>query len=138
MMAAEMATRSATAGEHVQLMRALGCELERAMDAIAGNRLEALEDSIASQQSLSRKLGELAKQLAAPVTNGAVEQLDHDLQRQIRDAVTRLEQLNQRYSILLQQSSRSAAQMAQLFSSVHEHIQEDPGTRSRQTLSCQV
>ena len=140
MMAAEVQTRTATAGEHIRLMQLLGRELERAMDAIGRNDLLDLEDSIANQQALSSALSEVACSLGAPVkTSPAIDQIDEHLSRQIREAVAGLQTLNLRYSLLLQHSSRSMAQMASLFSSVHGQIQEDAGARSKhQTWSCQM
>jgi flagellar biosynthesis/type III secretory pathway chaperone len=140
MIALEERTRTAVAGEHVRLMQALGRELERAMSAIARNDLLEFEDSITTQQALSCALSELARELRAPVVCGPdTDSLDEDLRQQIRNAVAELQNLNLRYSILLQQSSRSAAQMAALFHSVRGQFQEDAGARSKhQTWSCQM
>lgn len=140
MIALEERTRTETAGEHVRLMQALGREIERAMGAVARNDLPELEDSIATQQALSCALSELARELRAPVNPGrASDSLGEALQGEIRKAVARLQDLNLRYSILLQHSSRSAAQMAALFHSVRGQFQEEAGARPKhQTWSCQM
>jgi len=140
-MAADVSTRIAAAGDHLQLLSALARELERAMAAIAGNDLPGLEDSIASQQELSARLGELAqaRSAAARGPGAEVEGVDASLREQIRAAAQELQKLNLRYSILLQHSSRSAALMASLFSSFRGQIQEASGTRLHPpALSCQA
>jgi hypothetical protein len=133
-------SRTAAAGEHIRLMQSLAHELERAMQAIARNDLEELEDSIAHQQALSSALGRLANELSSPIPAAeAVDSLDADLSQQIRHAVSELQRLNLRYSILLQHSSRSIAQMVSLFSSARGQFQEGSGPRSKhQTWSCQM
>lgn len=140
MIAAEVRTRTVAAGEHIRLVQSLGCELERAMQAIASNDLEELEDSVANQGALSLALEELAKELSAPARNDwAVQDIDEELRRQIGRATAELQRLNLRYSILVQHSSRSAAQMAALFNSVRGQFQEGSGPRLKhQTWSCRV
>lgn len=132
--------RAVAVGEHIRLMQALGRELERAMDAISRNDLLELEDSIASQQTLSSGLQVLANELRTPAGAGSVGLVpDGDVSRQIRQAVAELGKLNLRYSILLQHTSRSVAQMAALFDSVRGDFQEDAGAGLRhQTWSCQM
>ena len=58
---------------------------------------------------------------------------------QIHGAAETLQTLNQRYSALLQHSSRSVALMVSLFSSFRGQIQEASGPRlKQQTWSCQM
>ena len=111
------------------------------MQAIAHNALPELEESIANQQALSIRLGELATDLspleAAPAIYSPA--IDDRLKHQIRDANGKLQTLNRRYAALLQHSSRSVAMMASLFSSFTGNIQEASGPRLKhQTWSCQV
>lgn len=142
MIAADVQTRSEKAGEHLRLLRDLSSEMERAMQAIAGNQLEELEDSVSNQQALSERLGELAEDLSAPLpTNGtaSADPIDEDLMVQIHAAAATLQKLNLRYSILLKLSSRSVAMMASLLGSFRGQFQEASGPRLKhQTWSCQV
>jgi len=142
MIAAGVQHRNEKAAEHLQLLRSLAAELERAMQAIARNALPDLEESVTSQQILSARLSNLADDLCAPLeANPAASQarLDEDLMRQIRAASVALQKLNQRYAALLRHSSRSVALMASLFSSFQGQFQEASGPRLKhQTWSCQV
>jgi hypothetical protein len=142
MIAAEVRTRSVKAGEHLQLLRSLASELERAMDAMSRNDLPELEDSVASQQDISRQLSTLAEELSAssqPSYPLPPPSSDSDLTREIRSATGELQRLNFRYSILLEHSSRSVAMMASLFTSFRGQLQEASGPRLKhQTWSCQV
>lgn len=138
-MTADLRTRHARAGEHLQLLQALSAELERAMQAMVRNDLADLEDSIASQQELSRRLSALAGELRAATPSLAAHSADEGLQGQIRCAAAELNKLNLRYSILLEHSSRSVAMMASLFHSFRGQIQEGAGAGSQhQTWSCRV
>ncbi len=142
MSGADVSTRNAQAGEHLQLLRSLAQELERAMEAIAGNHIDELEESVANQQAMSRRLSELADDLSAPpATDPAAgpHGIDKSFQRQIQAANADLQKLNLRYSILLKHSSRSVALMASLFNSFRGQVQEDSGARlKQQTWSCQM
>jgi hypothetical protein len=142
MIAAETLTRNTRAGEHLQLLRALARELERAMRAIASNNLGELEDSVAIQQELSLELGEAAdvlRDIALAQRSSSVDTIEVDLMRQIREATAELNRLNLRYSILLKYSSRTVAVMAALFNSFKGQIQEASGARFKhQTWSCRM
>lgn len=142
MIAAEPQTRNDRAGEHLQLLRSLSAELERAMRAIAGNDLSELEESVANQQEISLELGELADEMRISALTqhaAAIDTIEPDLMREIRDAAGELKRLNLRYSILLKYSSRSVAMMAALFHSFKGQFQEGSGARLRhQTWSCRV
>ncbi|HVU46805.1 MAG TPA: hypothetical protein VHD85_11800 [Terracidiphilus sp.] len=142
MIAAEVRTRSVKAGEHLQLLRSLASELERAMDAMSRNDLQEFEDSIASQQDLSEQLSRLADELSAasqPTYPLPSQSADSDLMHEIRTATGELQRLNFRYSILLEHSSRSVALMASLFTSFQGQLQEASGPGLKhQTWSCQM
>lgn len=144
MIAADVPTRNETAGDHLRLLHALSREIERAMEAISGNDLPALEDSVARQQELSDRLRQAADDLGfsapRPFPGSAPELPDDDCMRQIRASSLRLQELNLRYSLLLKHSSRSVAMMATLFGSFRGQIQkEDPGAGlNQQTWSCRV
>jgi glutamine synthetase adenylyltransferase len=142
MIAVSVTTRTVEAGEHLQLLRSLAAELESAMQAIARNDIDALEQSIAKQQEMSSQIGALADGLGAcgaerlPFSSDSI---DPDLMTEIREANGELQRLNLRYSILLKHSSRSVALMASLFSSLRGEFREASGIRlKQQTWSCQV
>jgi hypothetical protein len=142
MITAEVTTRTVTAGEHLRLLRTLAGELERAMQAMARNNLDELEESVANQQELSLQLSHLADDLnhtAKASRSVAASSIEPDLMREIRAAAGELDKLNLRYSILLKHSSRSVAMMASLFNSFRGQIQEASGPRLKhQTWSCQM
>ena len=142
MTVASVQDRNQQAVEYLYVLRSLATELERAMQAIAQNRLSDLEDSVANQQMLSSRLGELVCELCVPLeADTAVFQTDtdDDQMRQIFTASAALQKLNQRYAALLKHSSRSVALMASLFSSFKGQFQEASGSRLKhQTWSCQM
>jgi hypothetical protein len=142
MIAADVRTRSNKAGEHLQLLRSLAGELERAMRAMTCNDIRELEDSVATQQELSFQLGKLADALSASAHAHlpfASDSIEPALMLEIRAAAGEVQALNLRYSILLKHSSRSAALMASLFSSFRGQFQEASGARLKhQTWSCQM
>jgi hypothetical protein len=142
MTVASVQDRNQQAVEYLYVLRSLATELERAMQAIAQNRLSDLEDSVANQQMLSSRLGELVGELCVPLeADTAVFQTDtdDDQMRQIFTASAALQKLNQRYAALLKHSSRSVALMASLFSSFKGQFQEASGSRLKhQTWSCQM
>jgi hypothetical protein len=141
MISMDRSTNSGRAGKHLQLLRSLSSEVERAMRAIVENNLCDFEESVANQQGLSRELEELAEQFRRPtpavwpIAAGAV---DSDMMRKIRTSSEELNRLNLRYSILLQYSSRSVAQMAALFNSFKENLQEASGSGTHRTWSCRM
>lgn len=108
------------------------------MQAIVRNDLPELEDSVAVQQELSERLTALAGSMRAELPLLAPVPADAALQTQIRSAATELQQLNMRYSLLLEHSGRSVAMMASLFNSFRGQIQKGAGGGSQQTLSCRV
>lgn len=142
MSAIAIPNRSEAPGEYLGLLQSLSLEVERAMQAIACNDLEALESSIARQQEKSERLSMLADELGQPpaATHSILQPVDDDLRRQIHDSALRLQQLNLRYSLLLRHSSRSLAMMATLFRSFRGQFQEeDAGTgQKQQTWSCRL
>jgi len=142
MIAASIQDRNQQAAEYLYVLRSLAAELERAMQAIAQNRLSDLEDSVANQQMLSSRLGELVRELCVPLeADAAVFQTDSDddRMRQVLTASAALQKLNQRYAALLKHSSRSVALMASLFGSFKGQFQEASGPRLKhQTWSCQM
>jgi hypothetical protein len=144
---ADVQDRTGKAAEHLQSLRSLATELERAMRAISSNDLSNLEDSVANQQVLSTRLEELTSDLCIPLEahhQTSQARLDDDLMSQIRAASETLQKLNRRYAALLKQSSRSVALMASLFTSFQGQLfqgqfQEASGPRLKhQTWSCRM
>jgi flagellar biosynthesis/type III secretory pathway chaperone len=134
-------TRVVNSAEHLQLLRSLAQELERALQSIADNDIAELEDSIAGQQSLAEQLASLAHHrgaLALQPSHAESNAVDPDFAPQIRAAAEQVQTLNLRYSILLQHASRTVALMASMFRSFQGQIQEDSGARLHHaTWSCQ-
>ena len=136
-------TRTSKAEEYLQLLRSLAVELDRAMQAISSNNLGELEDSISSQQDLSARLSQLATELK-PVPPFDIFTELREIPRARFDAGDsrcrpELQELNLRYSYLLQFSSRSVGLMASLFNSFNGQLKEASATGRRlQTWSCQV
>jgi hypothetical protein len=142
MIAAATQDRSSKAAEYLLLLRSMASELEKAMQAIAGNALPDLEESVANQQVLSARLTVLAGEISGPLVKNSVPSappIDADLKRQILVANDALQALNRNYAALLQHSSRSVALMVSLFSSFRGQFKEASGPRLKhQTWSCQV
>jgi hypothetical protein len=140
MSATAVQDRNGKATEYLQLLRSLSSEMEKAMQAIAGNALPDLEESVASQQVLSARLLVLADEIS-PKSNPAVlmASVDQQMLQQVQLAGDTLQKLNRRYAALLQHSSRSVALMASLFSSYQGQLKEASGPRLKhQTWSCQM
>lgn len=133
--------RTLKAGEHLQLLRLLAAELERAMQAISDNNLPEFQDSIAAQQDMCARLAQVAEG-AEPCAASACSSRDSipaALTEEIRAAAAELEHLNLRYSYLLKYSSRSVAMMVSLFHSFQGQLKEGSGAGSKmQTWSCQA
>jgi hypothetical protein len=134
--------RNSKAAEYLELLRSLAGEMETAMQAITRNALPEIEESVASQQTMSARLVELADELSAPLKSHSAAsslRIDEDLMRQIHDSGDALKNLNRRYAALLQHSSRSVAMMVSLFSSFKGQFKEASGPRMKhQTWSCQM
>lgn len=134
--------RNGKAEEHLQLLNSLAHEIERATRAIAQNSLAELEDSVANQQALVVRLGEVGDSLSTFLKEGQTAspmQIEDGFTAQIRAASETLNTLNHRYSALLAHSSHSVALMVSLFSSFKGQFQEESGPRSKhQTWSCQM
>jgi hypothetical protein len=142
MTATAVQDRNCQVSEYLQLLRSLASEMERAMQAIAHNRLPDLEESVASQQIMSARLLVLADEISPTLkSNPAVSPAgaDEDMMHQVHVAGDALQKLNRRYAALLQHSSRSVALMTSLFNSYKGQFKEASGSRLKhQTWSCQM
>lgn len=126
------------AAEHLELLRALARELERAMSAVVANDVAEFEDSIAQQQALSFRLTRL---VAAQTHSASLdpERIDPGLKHQMRAAAEALDTLNRRYAALLQHAGRSVAMMVSLFRSFQGELREGAGASAHHaTWSWQV
>lgn len=126
------------AAEHLELLRALARELERAMSAMVANDIAEFEDSIAQQQTLSLRLIQLVGEQKNSVSLDP-DLIDVGLKQQMRAAAVALDSLNRRYAALLQYAGRSVAMMVSLLRSFQGELQEGAGARAHHaTWSCQV
>jgi hypothetical protein len=147
MMETVVEERASQLGEYLQLLRLLATELEGAMRAITERSLSELEESISNQQAVSTRLAELAQEVSRNLRETSLNTAsvaDGELKDQIVSASATLQQLNRRYSLLVNYSSHSVALMVSLFSSFQGQmyqrpIQEGSGARPKQhTWSCQI
>ena len=91
--------RNSKLEEYLQLLRSMAFEMERAMSAISGNSIQALEGSLANQEAFSTRLVELADDLARPVQQGTITvrgSADDDLLQRVQAASGELQSLNRR------------------------------------------
>ena len=142
MTATAVQDRNGKAAEYLELLRSLASEMEKAMRAIAHNALPDLEESVASQQTMSARLLVLADEISPSLKSNpgvSAAGADEEMMHQVAAAGDALQKLNRRYALLLQHSSRSIALMASLLSSYKGQIKEASGPRLKhQTWSCQM
>lgn len=142
MISSAIQDRNGKLEEYLQLLHSMAFELERAMNAMTQNSLQAFEDSLANQEAFSTRLVELADDLTRPKPQDPLASPtagDDGLIAQIHTASDALQVLNRRYSALLKFSSHSVALMVSLFSSFQGQLQEGSGPRLKhQTWSCQM
>lgn len=141
-MAAAIQNRNREAEEYLKALRSLADEIERAMQAIGRNSLADFQESLAEQQLLIDALLVLRRELGATLqthsANSAMS-IENELLSQIFVASEILQGVNRCYASLIEQSSRSAAQMALLFASFQGKLQEASGPGLKhQTWSCQM
>lgn len=133
-------TRAELASAYQQQLQALGYEIRVAMQAIASNSLDKLEDSVATQQVLTGELTKLAARLSEQLSSP-----EHALQafpfgpveEKVQSTGRAIHELNAQYSSLLRHSGRSIALLSSLCRSHAGHFPESRGTSlKRQTWSC--
>lgn len=90
--------------QHVEELRS---EIEDAMRAISGNQLAVLEESLWRQQVLCTGLKHLSQTLAEEDAGGP-------LMERVREASTRLFEVNRAYAYLVQQSAGSTELLLRL------------------------
>jgi DNA repair exonuclease SbcCD ATPase subunit len=128
------------AADYLDSLRSLRGELERAMQAIAANRLGDLEESVGNQQVLSLRLRSLAEALSENLDEESTilqDSFSADIVREVRAATSVLESLSQRYAVLLRHSSRCAGQMASLLRAFRP-MEAGEGAPEHRSWSCLV
>jgi hypothetical protein len=127
---------------YLQQMQALASEITSAMEAIAGNALPRLEESVARQEmicaSLKQMAGAVQQSLQTP-QRALPEQMDEAVAAKIRAANGALQTLNLQYAALLKHSGRSIALLSSLCRTHTGQSQEARGARLKhQTWSCEA
>jgi hypothetical protein len=135
-------SRDQIAVTYLQQMQELAAELSAAMDAIAANSLNKLQESVAKQEMLCASLSAMANTVSEEFRFS--DQLlpscsDPAIELKIRTTSVAIRKLNLQYAVLLQHSSRSIALLALLCRSYTGQIQEARGSRLKhQTWSCEM
>ena len=129
--------------ELVERLEDLGLEIESAMTAIAGDRLDAFEQSVRRQEIACNRLSALAGELAPRVANGFPSDPEGDtaLNLRLRAATAAIKALNAQYSALLRHSGHSLRLLASLSvaSTGYAGRSRRPVNQPRQqTWSCEV
>lgn len=106
-------------------------EIEGAMQAISGNRLGLLEESLWRQQVLCTSLKHLSQSLSAKDAGGP-------LMGRIREASVRLAEVNRTYAYLVQQSAGSTELLLRLCRSYRDESRTNVGGGSRPAWTCEA
>jgi len=132
--------RDQQAVEQLEIVRALGEELERAMLAITCNAISDLEESLEAQNVLASRLRDARSQGRDRSGDDSIKlSANHPLAKDIADAQAELLGINRVYDAVLRRSSHSASLMASLLSSCNGIFQEASGPRLKhQTWSCRM
>ncbi len=107
---------------YLRQVEELRCEIEGAMEAVSGNRLGVLEESLWRQQVLCTSLRHLSQTLGA-------EDAEGPLMERIREASTQLAEVNRTYAYLVQQSAGSAELLLRLCRSYRNEDATNAGDR---------
>jgi hypothetical protein len=130
------------ATSYLQQLQALAFEISVAMDAIARNAINNLQESVAKQEMLCAVLASLANSIGAPATSSERMPLglsDNSVARKIQATTTVIQDLNLQYAALLKHSGRSIALLVSLCRTHTGQFQEAGLSRlKRQTWSCEM
>ncbi len=88
-------------------MEALAHEIRTAIDAVAGNALPVLEDSVERQRELANGLGVAVSRVRAAGLGRQGTSLQQDFESRFRKGLQALSTLNEEYAVLLEHSGRS-------------------------------
>lgn len=128
--------------EHLDLLRSLAGEIDKAVVAISRNRLAEFEESICQQESLAWQLSLILKSRAAGFDSASIACRpvgSEVLRREFDQARQSLQQSCQIYAAVLRHASHSCQLTLSLFDSRRGNFQEASGARRRhQTWSGQM
>jgi len=115
----------------LQTLRDLAREMTVAIDAISGNALVALEESVAKQEMLCAHLASVRGKLRGGVNDS--------MGPEIPAAAERVRALNRQYASLLKHSGKAVALLSALCRNHTGQFQEARGIRLKhQTWSCEM
>ncbi len=119
-------------GTYLHQLDSLREEMQAAMLAISGNRLQVLEQSLWRQQVLCTTL----KHLSSSLQTASIES---SLSERIRESTLALGEVSRTYSVLLQQASQSGDLLLRLCRSYKDSAPSPlPGASSPRLLSCEA
>ncbi len=134
--------REHLAAEYLRVLQEFSSEIDVATRAITHNALDQLEESVRRQESLSVRLRESVAAISAGLERSGrlFDPADNSaLDKQIRFAMKRFQQLNLRYAALLKHSSQSVSLMSSLCKTFGSELPPTPGTQVKhQTMSCEA
>jgi hypothetical protein len=137
-----LATRDQLAATYLQQMQALAREISVSMDAIAGNALPTLQESIAKQEMLCASLATMAHAVSEgfrPSEQPSFSGIDTAVARKIGATRKAILDLNLQYATLLKHSGRTIALLSSLCKNHTGQFQEARGPRLKyQTWSCEM
>jgi hypothetical protein len=128
---------------YLQQLQALAQEITVAINAISGNVLSNLEDSVAKQEMLCASLatmsGPVQRELRAAPGQALPAELDAGVAMKIRASGKAIQELNLEYAALLKHSGKSMAVLSALYKNHMGQSREDRGSRLKhQTWSCEM
>jgi hypothetical protein len=131
------------AATYLQQMQALAQEMTVAINAISGNALSVLEESIARQEMLCASLATMGvaaqRDLSAVPSQSLPAHLDAGVAVKIRASGKAIRVLNLQYAALLKHSGKSIAVLSALCRNHTGQFQEARGPRLKhQTWSCEM
>lgn len=135
-------TRDQIAATYLQQLQALAGEISVAMDAISGNALPKLQESIAKQEMICASLATTTKTVCEGI--GSPERasfpgIDTAVDQKIQSTRKAILDLNLQYAALLKHSGRTIALLTSLCRSHTGQFQEAHGPRLKyQTWSCEM
>ena len=117
---------------YLHQLESLRGEMQAAMLAISGNRLQVLEQSLWRQQVLCTSLKHLSSSLRSP-------SLETSLAARIRESTLALNEVSRTYSVILHQASESGDLLLRLCRSYKDTSPSTlSGVASTRLLSCEA
>jgi hypothetical protein len=135
-------TRDQLAAAYLKHLQMLASEIAVAISSIASNSLSRFQDSVAKQETLCSTLAILSdsyKRGFRPPGQAVSSYVDGPVEAEIRGATRLVRDLTSQYSVLLNQSSKTASLLISLCRSHTGQFQEAHGARRKhQTWSCEM